>query len=380
MRRQEINVLSTPYTMQKRDELDRRFHSSIGADVPSAGSLAREILHDLDRTSFGVSWWTTLATEERILISDYLYQSAHSIETNLVEAKLHYFEWLDARENGNERIADVISIDSAGEVHCKMPSSQTPLDDLPNKLEILHISGFFRAIGSSLDCLGAAIIGVLGLPTSLRRSDIGKAKNALSKVTAPATRGSQLQADFRDFFEHIRVASGAEDWLEWADQYRNMLVHRGRRITYSQIVPRDVVLFDAKGQAIPRATSTLHLAKYPDRSEVEALIKGKEVVLNEDAGVTLSGIFESCRELGENVCKRLLEIWRERRSDLALIEQPSEQWDTKIRSCNFIGYAPDSGQIEADAVIANPIVHHRVLSASVDDTHRSLWANSKWNQ
>jgi hypothetical protein len=251
---------------------------------------------------------------------------------------------------------------------------------LDTTLEILHICGFFRAIGSSLDCLGAAIIGVLGLPISLRRSDIGKAKTALSKVTKQVTRGSQLQADFRDFFEHIRVASGAEDWLEWADQYRNMFVHRGRRITYSQIIPRDVVLFDAKGQAIPRATSTLHLAKYPDRSEVEALIKGNDVVLNEDAGVTLTGIFESCRELEEKVCERLIAIWSERRSDAALIEQPPEQWDTKIRLCNFIGYAPDSGRLEADAVIANPIVHHRMLSASVDDRQRSLWAHSKWNQ
>jgi hypothetical protein len=90
MREEEINALSEPYIIQERGEVDRRFNSAIGADVPSAAQLTREILHDLDETSFGVSWWKSLNTEERILISDYLYQCANSIEINLGEAKLQY--------------------------------------------------------------------------------------------------------------------------------------------------------------------------------------------------------------------------------------------------------------------------------------------------
>lgn len=378
MRREDINSLSQSYA-NAREENDRRFHSAIGADVPSAGALVEEIYGDLDEITFGVSWWQSVPVHQRILISDYLYQCANGVELNLVEAKLHYLEWLDARERQNVRIADVIKRDQGGNLYIKMPPATAPIDDLPNKLEGMHVCGFFRAIGSSLDCLGAAIIGVLALSTSLRRSDIGTASRALAKVAASGTPGTQLQIDFRDFFENLKKASGPEDWLEWADQYRNMFVHRGRRFTYNQIVPRDTPLYNAGGQWIPRATSTMHLAKHPDKSDTEAFIK-KEIILNEDADVTFTGLLKSCRELEETVCERLVSIWQERRSKPSLIEQPASQWDAKIRPCKFDGYEPETESIGADMMVGHPVLHHRMVSASVDDAHRSLWDNSPWDQ
>lgn len=56
MRQEDINRLSESYT-QSREELDRRRHSALGADVPSVGLLDREIFNDLDTNSFGISWW-----------------------------------------------------------------------------------------------------------------------------------------------------------------------------------------------------------------------------------------------------------------------------------------------------------------------------------
>src|SRR6267154_1310998 len=85
-----------------------------------------------------------------------------------------------------------------------------------------------QAIGSSLDCLGAIIIGVLGLEAPLRRSDIRSAERALSRVKDTGTAGSKLQVDFREFFEDVSNDTGPEDWLVWDDHYRNMFVHRGR--------------------------------------------------------------------------------------------------------------------------------------------------------
>lgn len=380
MRKQDINNLSLPYADSNQIEFDRRFDSAIGADVPSAGVLVKEIFSDFDANSFGIWWWNSLPTKERILISDYLYQCASDIETNLVEAKLHYLEWLDARERSNEKIADAILRDSSGNIKIKMPPSKSPLDDLSQKLEKMHICGFFRAIGSSLDCLGASIIGVLALPVSLRRSDIGKAEKALSKVSKPANQGSQLQQDFRDFFENVKKSSGTEDWLEWADQYRNMFVHRGRRITSYQISPRKNPLYDSIGRWIPRAESNIHLAKYPDRSDIEAFIKGKDINLDEDAEITLVGIFNSCRNLNETICERLVSIWKKRRSNPQSLEQPQNQWDDKIRNCKFVGYDSNAESPNADLGLVNPILSHRMLSASVDDAHRNLWNNSKWNQ
>jgi hypothetical protein len=153
MRQEEINKLKEPYT-QPKSLLDRRFESAIGTDVPSASKLVVKILDDLDTQSFGISWWKSMPVEERILISDYLYQCAEGVEKNLVEAKLHYLEWLDARERMNNFIADSIKIDSSGDPYQKLPPVNAPIDELPNALEAMHICGFFRAIGSSLDCLG----------------------------------------------------------------------------------------------------------------------------------------------------------------------------------------------------------------------------------
>jgi hypothetical protein len=46
MRQENINKLSEPYP-QPRDRFDRRFHSAIGTNVPSANKLVGEIFNDL---------------------------------------------------------------------------------------------------------------------------------------------------------------------------------------------------------------------------------------------------------------------------------------------------------------------------------------------
>ncbi|HEX3185778.1 MAG TPA: hypothetical protein VHQ94_13325 [Pyrinomonadaceae bacterium] len=377
MRSEDLNALSEPYT-DLRVDIDRRFNSAIGADVPSVTKLTEEIFNDLDEVSLGISWWRLLPDRERILVSDYLYQCVTGIEVNIAEAKLHLMEWTDVREQQNGRVADIVQRDERGRPYVQVPSSVAPVDDLPNRLESLHICGFLRAIGSSLDCLGAVLIGVLGLVVPLRRCDIRKAEKALLKVQS-TDAGSKLQADFAIFFEDLKQTVGPLDWLEWADQYRNMYVHRGRRMTFSQIVPRKTTIFDAHGQIIPRTDTVLHLAKYPDRSEVEALVKGPHTTLNEDAEVTLNGIFRSCRELQEHTCENLIKVWGKRRNNPNLIQQPISQWDINIRPCRFTGYEPNTPFNKGDFIISNPIFHRRFVAASIDDAHMRLWNSSPWD-
>ncbi len=380
MRREEMELLSQPYTQPKDAGRDRRFGSSIGADIPSANGLVTEIFSDLDTDSFGISWWTSLPVQERILISDYLYQCADGIETNLAEAKLHYWEILDAREKENKRTIDMLQWDQHGNVRPNMPPSKAPIDDLYKHLEGLHICGFFRAIGSSLDCLGGAILGVLALPFSLRWNDLDKAQKTLKKITAPQNPGEELQVEFRDFFQEVKTSSGPEDWLEWATQYRNMYIHRGRRSTFNNIIGNDAGRLDADGYLIPRVITTLHLAKYPDKSDAEAMVLG-DVTLNEDANVTLKGLFKSCRDLEEIICERLISIWVKRRSNPSLLEQPLSQWSKESKSCTFDGYEPDTPELRYDMRVSHPILHRRALAASVlTDAHRRLWDKSKWNE
>jgi hypothetical protein len=378
MRQEDINALKEPYP-DSRVQLDRRFHSSIGADVPSAGVLVREIFNDLNANTFGISWWQSTPVQERILIGDYLYQCADSIEVNLVEAKLHYMEWLDVRDRQDARLGNVVSRTPQGELKVKHPPSLAPIDDLPNKLEGMHICGFFRAIGSSLDCLASVMVGILGLNTSLRWSDIGTAEGVLKKLTPQNTPSSKVQIDFRDLFETAKKGSGPEDWLAWASQYRNMFVHRGRRLSTGEFVPRETLILDARERIYPRVKTQLHLAKYPDKSDVEAFIR-KDVSLNEDADITFRGVFKSTRDFEEIICERLVSIWSERRNDPSLIEQPPTQWNTKIKPCKFSGYDKNAPPLSYDEIMGNPTLHQRMWAAAVFDQHRSLWANSPWNQ
>src|SRR4029453_7727149 len=122
------------------------------------------------------------------------------------------------------------------------------------------------------------------------------------------------------FLQTVKNDSGPTDWFEWTIQYRNMFVHRGRRLIYNQLKPRDVLLLDHMERVIPRSTSSLHMATHPDKSDAEVLIRNR-IVLNEDADVTFNGIFTSCRDMLEAVCERLVSIWEARRADPALIEQ-----------------------------------------------------------
>ena len=374
MRREDLRQFEEPYA-ESRIEIDRRFHASIGADVPSANALVREILNDLDDTTLGIRWWN-LPNEERILISDYLYQCGFAIETNLVEAKLHILEWLDTREQENWRLADVVSIDGLGNVSAEIPSSTAPIHDLPARLEDMHICGFFQAIGSSLDCLAAVIVGVLGLDTPFRRSGTIQTEQALQGI---ASNGNRIQLDFRDFYETTKTACGPDDWLSWAQQYRHMLIHRGRRLIRHTLAARENPLFDSRERLIPRTNVTTHLSKDPDRSDVEAWIKSRYITLQEDAEITLNGVFNSSRVFEETICGRLVSIWQERRQNPILIQQPASQWNSNIRACNFDGYS-DEGEDESAgrSGMANRVVLHRMLAAAVDDQHRGFWASSPY--
>ncbi len=157
-----------------------------------------------------------------------------------------------------------------------------------------------------------------------------------------------------------------------------MYVHRGRRTIFQAVKAREVQIFNANGQLVPRAELELHLAKFPDRTETEAFIKSKDINLNEEAEITISGIFDSCRTLLETVCEKLLEIWILRRNDPSVLEQPIKQWTDVIRECDFVGYDSKSIPLNTDVAYVNPILGRRMKASAVLDNERFLWANSKW--
>jgi hypothetical protein len=375
MRRQDLQRLERPYT----DTYEHRasdFSNALDSAVPSADQLVEEITADLDVHSFGVSWWT-LPPHERILISDYLYQCCSGIETNLVEAQLHLLEWLDVRDRESDRLADSIQRLGPGRFTINMPRSARGLDDLNRRLDALHICGFFRAVGSSLDCLGAAIIGVLGLNRGLRRSDFGVARSAAT-AAAQGLPSNSIWADFAAALDEAIRHAGPDDWLPWTLNYRHVLIHRGRPIQPHTLTARDVFLYDHRGDLIPRARIITHLPKYPDRSDVENWLVGIDNKLREDAEATMTGVLESAKQLEIAICTRLVQVWRFRRQSPQVIQQPISQWPVNLRGNGFDGYDSAAAEPGHDEIRAHGILLRRMRAASVFDGFRDLWEGSPW--
>jgi hypothetical protein len=372
MRRKDFENLDVPYR-EKKDALDRRFNKALSADSPRAGELTELIFNDLDTANFGIPQFTGLPIHERILISDYLYQCASSVEVNLLEARLHYLEWLDYTEQQNNRLANVLFNDG------KMPKSESPKDDLPNAFDRLHIGGFFRSIGSTLDCLGAVIVGILGLPISLRKADIVAVRNVLAGLKDDGTQTLKTQLDFSAHLEDVISASGPEGWLTWTTQYRHMYVHRGRRLILSHFAESDIVIYGPDHKPLPpRIHIEQHLSKSPDKSDVEAMIKSKTPILNENAEITLKGIFSSSRQLVDDISEKLVDIWQQRLTQRLLITQPIVQWKNKPKANAFNGYDPSAPSLDIGEIISHPILGKRFKAAAVFDKDRSLWNGTDW--
>jgi hypothetical protein len=94
---------------------------------------------------------------QRATVSDQIRSAAHGIEENLLEARLHEL--------------DVAAL--VGPHGLPMPYENASINDhLRNDRLEMNTVGFFRAFGSTLDCLAAVLIGVVRIPMSLRFADM----------------------------------------------------------------------------------------------------------------------------------------------------------------------------------------------------------------
>jgi hypothetical protein len=243
----------------------------------------------------------------------------------------------------------------------------------------LHIAGFFRAVGSTIDCLGGASIGVLALPTSLLKADMERALGALAKMKAPTTDGAKLQADFGVRLASFIASAGPNGWLRWTTDYRNMLVHRGRRMQLTLLERRGATLHAPDGRPIMLARSIRQLAQDPGLSDIESLLSlaTKAPVLTEDAITTLEGVMASTRTLSETTAAALLDVWTKRRANPGLIVQPKEQWrdGASSEATGFRGYNADSVPFSMDALVSDDTFTRRIKAAALDRTSRNQWGN-----
>lgn len=376
MRREDNEKLQQPYSAAT--PIDDRFAEALGVKLPALRELHREVFADFDETVHGIGWWAPHpGTSRRILISDHLLMCIASIETNIIEARLHLLELGDFNEQEDAIIAHAVTRDREGRPSVKMPERYKPADDLPHHMAALHIAGFFRAVGSALDCLGAAIVGVLALPTSILKTDMLTAIGAFKKLKPPATDATKLRATFGAKLAQLIASAGPPGWLGWATDYRNMLVHRGRRLQLALLQPRGSPLDMPDGSRAMLACSVLQLAGDPDLSDIEALhlTKTTAPVLTEDATTTLEGVMASTLELSEQTAAALVEIWGRRRTEPLLLVQPKEQWPRGCSSASrgFAGYKPGTLPFNIDWLVSNPMFVERLKVAALDTGARKKW-------
>jgi hypothetical protein len=369
MRKEDLEILSKPYDQDESNEKGR-FNSALGADVESLSNLLDELVDDL-APQYGVAWWTSLPTHQRVAIGDYLYQCVFAIETNLAEARLHYLEVLGTRRDQDRRIASAVQLQN-GEPIVKLRPPTSPLDELPDRLEMMHVGGFFRALGSALDCIGAAIIIVLGLDTQLRRAGFKTALKILDELDKKGVP-TPIQLDFKQFIEAAIESLGPTDWLNWMSEHRNLLIHRGRLIIQKEIVPAGVMLYDHRGVPIVRSKQISHLPRFPDKSDIEAWATTKYTILSEDADTTMQGLFHSTRNLILEVGDHLTSAWQRRRSNPVEILQPATQWGPKSSSSAFVGYS-GAAPIAMDTITMSPATSKRFRAAGLYDLPH-FWAD-----
>jgi hypothetical protein len=166
MRPEDLARLNEPYSENvEPTEADAR--AAIGVKLPHWIALEDEIFADFSEQSpYGIGWWAPdPGTSRRILISDQLYCCLDSVVNNMVEAALHWLEYLGASDRDNARLADAVKMTPTGPLFSP-PRPRTASDQLWADFIRIHQAGIIRSLASALDCLAGVIIGTTCLCSS----------------------------------------------------------------------------------------------------------------------------------------------------------------------------------------------------------------------
>ena len=355
---------------------------ALGVETQNWETLEGRIFNDLTtERPYGIGWWAPHpGTSRRILISDQLYACTTSVSTNLVEAGVHWLELLDAVDREDTFQADVLRIVD-GQTQVYPRPRMTPLEALGPGMVRLHEVGVARALSGALDCAAGTIIGVMALPLSILRADFGGVQRYFGgERQAPTTDGEALQEQCGIQLTETIGHVGPAGWLDWLLSFRNMLVHRGRRIEIGQFVPREPALCDPRGRPILRTRVVNHLPLEPGRSDMD-VHREPDVppVLTEDVRQTLEGSMRSVCALVEALGEQLAAAWEWRRKHPAMLTQPRAQWlrvdhaATPDRPPPFAGYAPGSYAYDPGMFNLHPDTARRLRAAALMDQQREEW-------
>ena len=387
MRASELARLNQPYP-ENAEPGDGLALSALGMPLRRWKELEALILDDfVEQSPYGIGWWAPgPGTSRRILISDQLYACVTSVSANMTEAVLHWLEYQDCAERDSERHVDIVQI-RHGQFEVVLPRPRNALEELSREMVVMHIAGMARALSAALDCLAGVIIGVVAIPLPILTADLGrKLREFFDKLGQGTTDGEKSQADFYRKFNNVVEDAGPAGWLEWALNFRNMLVHRGRRIENGEFVRKGTQLFGPQGEQIPRVRRLTYLPRNPSMSDVEVWRETpmttvrdplEGLFLEEDAAQTLSGLLDSSKLMISETAKLLIDVWKWRRDNPQILTQPKAQWPKGLAaspSVTFQGYSPRARDLSSSAVAStHTVVGRRFRAASLDDANRQQW-------
>ena len=360
------------------DEARTETYSRLGISLPALEKLTEEIESDLSgEPPFGIGWWKpTTDSARRILSSDYLYACTSSVAHHLLAARLHQEAYLACKDNG-------LVVSSAS-----FPGpSRNALEWIEKEgaFGAMHRDGVLRALASALDCLAGSIIAVCAVRTKVKKAGFTGLRSHLrglapSSTTSTEHRSLAARNQLLERLEAMIEECGPPQWMEWMLDFRNMLVHRGRRIEISAPEPASSV-YNPHGQ-IARWSENDHLPRDPSLSDVEAILSldalGK-IVLAEHAEETLGGLLNSTKKLICSVSDALLEIWILRRKEPDVIQQPfTKHWSPAEEKevTRFTGYV-ECEPVSPDAIKAHQRLLRRIQAAAVDETSLSVWEDEE---
>ncbi|MDQ6606184.1 MAG: hypothetical protein M3Z06_06500 [Actinomycetota bacterium] len=330
----------------QKDAEDRRWESfrALNIDHAKLRPLIDRLNADLIAAQGGFPAFAAIADlRQRAVCSDLVYSSAESVAANLVEARLH-----------SDAVAQCI-----GATGIAMPMITGTAEEqlLPIHIQ-KDIAGFFRALGSTLDCLAACAIGVLAIPRSIQAADISDLDQQLPGLRASPSNQTPSQVEAWDGLLTIlaNAKRKPDDWYDWALSMRNALIHRARAMTIN--MPRgrgdDLVIATADPSAFQRFD--VYVRAQPLHTEMEEMIDIptlRQTVLEEPVTSTLAGVHLLLSSLVEDVSDHLLTVWLDARGGTASFPMPVAKWSVKPRTFVFRGVAPVT-PISATSVNLNP--------------------------
>jgi hypothetical protein len=360
----DMTPLSAPFTGDEQ-EVGNRYAvlARWGWVLDDLGTLEHELRDNLDQRYLGFAAWRDQAIGEqrRILISDHLLDAVGDVSTNLVEAKVHLSSF---REISHEEASKVRWRPDLGGGFAPI-MGRSPEETVRSAERGMHLAGLLRAVGSTLDCLGGAVIGLGALPVDLKkRADWNSARNALRKADKRTRELLDLDA--------LVESAGPPGWSDWTLAMRNLYVHRPRPMQMSYVRPI------YKASTGPRIVN--YLPRTPADSFVESFVRSgsyAQTLLPEDATTTMTHVTTSVVEVAAALSTRLLQLWRDRLAG-DWLEQPAMQWGRPSATPGFDGYVKDEPfpRERGIGLMLNPVGVLRINAAALNDkARRRTWRN-----